>query len=89
MPVDRDFVFKTLRKREPDVYRMYVKCKQGISEREIQNDLPAFYKMHLTLLSIEVLNDLERDDKAEIINDYQNQRIIVKKLCKYENQYVI
>jgi len=79
MPVDRELAYESLKWIDPKVYRMYLRLRyRGLTE-EIKQDLESFYKLKIVTLLNEALDRLEARGLIEIINDYENEQILVKK----------
>jgi len=65
---------------DPKVYRMYLRLRyRGLTSEEIKQDLESFYKLKIVTLLNEALDRLEARGLIEIINDYENEQILVKK----------
>ena len=92
VPVDIDLMFEQVKWFDPPVYRMH--CR--IRHREMNNELIAQLKSdgltysrftHFLSLAYE-LDELEAAGKVEIYNDYENERVGVRKLMKYHSDVV-
>jgi len=80
MPVDRELAYESLKWIDPKVYRMYLRLRyRGLTSEEIKQDLESFYKLKIVTLLNEALDRLEARGLIEIINDYENEQILVKK----------
>jgi len=80
MPVDRELAYESLKWIDPKVYRMYLRLRyRGLTPTEIKQDLESFYKLKIVALLNEALDRLEARGLIEIINDYENEQILVKK----------
>jgi len=80
MPVDRELAYESLKWIDPKVYRMYLRLRyRGLTPAEIKQDLESFYKLKIVALLNEALDRLEARGLIEIINDYENEQILVKK----------
>ena len=80
MPVDRELAYESLKWIDPKVYRMYLRLRyRGLTSEEIKQDLESFYKLKIVALLNEALDRLEARGLIEIINDYENEQILVKK----------
>lgn len=83
MPVDRELAYETLKWIDPKVYRAYLRIRyRGITDEEFQKDRISFYKLRIIAQTLDAVDSLEQRGLIEIINDYENERVLVKK-----NQY--
>ena len=83
MPVDRELAYESLKWIDPKVYRAYLRLKyREVTDEEIQKDRTSFYKLRIIAQTLDVVDSLEQRGVIEIINDYENERILVRK-----NQY--
>jgi len=83
MPVDRELVYESLKWIDPKVYRMYVRLRyRGMNPEQVEKDAESYYKLKMVILTNDALDKLEERGLVEIINDYENEQILVKK-----NQY--
>lgn len=70
---------ESLKRIDPKTYELYRKfCDEGVSEEEIKNDLHSFYRLKLFLTSVDALDEMEKDGKIKIFNDYDNKEVVVK-----------
>ena len=80
MPVDRELAYESLKWIDPKVYRMYLRLRyRGLTSEEIKQDLESFYKLKIVALLNEALDRLEARGLIEVINDYENEQILVRK----------
>ena len=80
MPVDRELAYERLKWVDPKVYRMYLRLKyRGMTPEQIAKDSESFYKLKIVIALNDVLDRLEERGFIEIINDYENEQILVKK----------
>ena len=77
MPVDRKLAIESLRRLDQRLYDMYYKLKSV--EDYVRNDVETFQKLHVYLLSLEAMDDLERGGIIEIVNDYENKAVLVRR----------
>jgi len=77
MPVDRELAIQTLKRLDEKLYNMYQKLKDV--EDYVKNDVATFQKLRIYLLSLEALDDLEKAGAIEIINDYENKAVLLKR----------
>ena len=83
MPVDRDLAYESMKWIDPKVYRAYLRLKyREITDEEFQKDRISFYKLRIIAQTLDVVDSLEQRGLIEIINDYENERILVRR-----NQY--
>jgi len=83
MPVDRELAYKSLKWIDPKVYQMYLRLRYtGMTPEQVKRDIESFYKLKMIVLMNDALDKLEERGLVEIINDYENEQILVKK-----NQY--
>ena len=76
MPVDRELAIESLKRVDRSVYSMYHRMKD--LEDYIRHDVETFQKLQVYLLSLEAMDDLEKDGIIEIINDYENKAVLVR-----------
>lgn len=80
MPVDRELAYESLKWIDPKVYRLYLRLRyRGLTSGEIKQDLESFYKLKIVALLNEALDRLEARGLIKIINDYENERVLVRK----------
>jgi len=80
MPVDRKLAYESLKWIDPQVYRMYCRLKyRGMNAEEIKNEGQTFYKLHVFELINDAIDRLEAEGYVEILNDYENEQILVRK----------
>jgi len=84
MPVDRELAVESLKRLDEKLYNMYQKLKDA--EEYIKNDTTTFQKLQLYLLSLDALDDLESLGIIEIINDYRNKAVFVRR--NYQDKVV-
>jgi len=83
MPVDRELAYESLKWIDPTVYRAYLRLKyREITDEQFQKDRISFYKLRIIAQTFDVLDSLEQRGLIEVINDYENEQILVRK-----NQY--
>lgn len=83
MPVDRELAYESLKWIDPKIYRAYLRLKyREITDEEFQKDSVSFYKLRIIAQTFDVLDLMELRGLIEILNDYENERILVRK-----NQY--
>lgn len=83
MPIDRELAYESLKWINPKVYRMYLRLRyRGMTSEQIRKDAESFWKLKIVMLMNDTLDRLEDRGIIEIINDYENEQILVKK-----NQY--
>jgi hypothetical protein len=80
MPVDRELAIESLKKFDERLYNMYQKLRDV--EEYVKRDITTFQKLHLYLLSLDALDDLERLGFVEIINDYGNKTVLLRRNYK-------
>jgi len=86
MPVDRELAYECLKWVDPKVYKMYLNLRyRGMSPEQVEKDPDLFYKLKMLVLLNDTLDELEERGVIEIVNDYENERIIVKDNGKSEN----
>jgi hypothetical protein len=80
VPVDRQLAIESLKRLDEGLYNIYRKVQD--LEDYVRKDPESFGKLQLYLLSLDVLDKMERRGIVEIINDYENNTIYVKRnLC--------
>lgn len=80
IPVDRELAYESLKWIDPKVYRAYLRLKyREITDEEFQKDRISFYKLRIIAQTLDVVDSLEQRGLVEIINDYENERILVRK----------
>lgn len=77
MPVDRKLAVESLKRLDEKLYNMYQKMKDV--EDYVKKDATTFQKLRLYLLSLDALDNLERIGVIEIINDYENKTVLVRR----------
>jgi len=77
MPVDRELAIESLKRLDAKLYDMHRKLKEV--EDYVRNDMATFQKLRIYLLSLDALDDLERIGAIEIINDYENKTVLLKR----------
>jgi len=77
MPVDRDLAIESLKRVDVKLYNMYQRLKDV--EEYVKNDITTFQKLRIYLLSLDALDDLEKNGVVEIINDYKNKAVLLKR----------
>lgn len=83
MPVDRELAYESLKWIDPKVYRAYLRLKyREITDEEFQKDRISFYKLRLIAKTLDIVDELEQRGLVEIVNDYENERVLVRR-----NQY--
>lgn len=64
MPVDRKLAIESLKRLDQRLYDMYHRMKD--LEDYVRNDVETFQKLHVYLLSLEAMDDLEEDGIIQI-----------------------
>jgi len=77
MPVDRKLAIESLKRLDQKLYSMYHRMKD--LEDYVKNDVETFQKLHVYLLSLDAMNDLEKHGIIEIVNDYENKAVLVRR----------
>jgi len=80
MPVDRELAYEVLKWKDPEVYRMYCRLRyRGMTAEQIKNDGQTFYRLHIFESINNALDNLEAKGYIEILNDYENEAIYIKR----------
>lgn len=80
MPVDRELAYESLKWIDPKVYKIYLRLRyRGMTSEQVKNDAKSLYKLKMVMLTNEALDELEERGLVEIVNDYENERILVKR----------
>ena len=80
MPVDRELAYECLKWVYPQAYRAYLRMRyREITEEQFEKDKDSFYKVYLTEQLMDSLDSAEQTGMLEIYNDYDNERIMVKR----------
>jgi hypothetical protein len=83
MPVDRELAYESLKWVDQKAYRAYMRLRyREIKEEELQRDSASYQKLQLLAQTLEVVDSLEQRGLIEVLNDYENERILVR-----PNQY--
>lgn len=83
MPIDRELAYESLKWIDPKVYRMYLRLRyREMTPEQVEKDAESLFKLKMIAITNDVLDRLEERGQIEIINDYENEQILVKK-----NQY--
>jgi len=77
MPVDRELAIESLKRLDQKVYNMYHRMKE--LEDYLKSDVETSQKLHIYLLSLDAMDELERQGIVEIINDYQNKAVLLRR----------
>ena len=77
MPVDRKLAVESLKRLDEGLYDMYRKVQD--TEDYVRRDPEAYRKLQIYLLSLDALDNLEELGVIEIINDYENCAVYVKR----------
>jgi len=77
MPVDRKLAIESLKRLDQKLYSMYHRMKD--LEDYVRNDVETFQKLHVYLLSLDAVDHLEKLGVLEIINDYENKAVLVRR----------
>lgn len=90
MPVDRELAYDSLKKIDPEVYKLYVRLRDGaVSYEELERHHDTAYKLKVFLTLLDVLDDLEQRGCVAILNDYKNRRVGFEKVRRLNTVYVI
>ena len=85
MPVDIELMFEQVKWIDPSVYRMFCRLKhRGMTGAQLRSEGETFSNLMYTLSSAYKLNDLESSGEIEIYNDYENEKVTVRRLTKYD-----
>jgi len=80
MPVDRELAYESLKWIDPKVYRAYLRLRsREITDEEFQKDSVSFYKLRIFAQILDAVDSLEQRGRIEIVNDYENERVFVRK----------
>jgi len=77
MPVDRELAIESLKRLDTKLYDMHRKLKEV--EDYVKNDIATFQKLRIYLLSLDALDNLEAAGLIQVINDYENKTILLKR----------
>jgi hypothetical protein len=77
MPVDRKLAIESLKRLDQKLYSMYQRMKD--LEDYVRNDVETFQKLHVYLLSLDAVDHLEKLGVVEIINDYENKAVLLRR----------
>ena len=84
VPVDIDLMFEQVKWIDPSVYRMHCRLRHGrITREQLKNEPDTFSNLIYALSAAYKLDNLESSGQIEIYNDYENEKISVRKLTKY------
>ena len=83
MPVDRELAYESLKWIDPKVYKMYLRLRyRGVTNEQIKNETESFYKLRIFMLINDALDRMEEQGLIDIINDYKNEQIILRKTIR-------
>ena len=84
MPVDIDLMFEQIKWIDPAVYRMHCRLRhREITRAQLEGEGGTFSNFIYALSAAYKLNQMESSGVIEIYNDYENEKITVRKLTKY------
>jgi len=84
VPVDIELMFEQIKWIDPSVYRMFCRLKyRGMTESQLRREGETFSNLMYTLSSARRLDEQESSGEIEIYNDYENEKVKVRKLTKY------
>ena len=70
---------------DPSVYRMFCRLKhRGMTGSQLRNEPETLSNLVYAMSSAYHLNELESSGRIEIYNDYENEKIAVRRLTKYD-----
>ena len=85
VPVDIELMFEELKWIDPRVYRMFCRLKyRGMTGEQLRNEKETFSNVRYALNGAVYLNDLEASGHIDIYNDYENERVVVRRIREYE-----
>ena len=85
MPVDIELMFEELKWIDPRVYRMFCRLKhRGMTDEQLRNEKETLSNVMYALNGAVYLNDLEASGRVDIYNDYENERVVVRRIREYE-----
>jgi len=85
VPVDIELMFEELKWIDPRVYRMFCRLKyRGMTGEQLRNEKETFSNVRYALNGAVYLNDLEASGHVDIYNDYENERVVVRRIREYE-----
>jgi len=77
MPVDRELAIESLKRLDQKLHNMYYRMKD--LEDYIETDIETFQKLQIYLLSLDAMDELEKLGAVEIVNDYENKTVLLRK----------
>jgi len=79
MSIDRELAYESLKWVDPKVYRLYLRLRLGeLSEEEAKSDIDSLTKLYIITRMNDALEQLEAMGVIDILNDYDNERILVR-----------
>jgi len=79
-------MFEQIKWIDPSVYRMFCRLKhRGMTGEQLKSDPETFSNLLHSLSYARRLDELESSGEIEIYNDYENERVAVRKLTKYDS----
>jgi len=85
VPVDIELMFEQLKWIDPAVYRMFCRLKyRGMTGDQLKSEGKTFSHFMYALNYANQFNELEVSGEIEIYNDYENEKVAVRKLTRYE-----
>ena len=84
MPVDIELMFEQMKWRDPLVYRMHCRLKYGrMTRTQLKSDGETFSNLMHALSLAYKADKLESAGEIEIFNDYENERVVFRRLDRY------
>ena len=85
MPVDLELMFEQLKWIDPKLYRMFCRLKyRGMNGSQLESESETFSNLVYALNGAGHLNELESSGQIEIYNDYENEKVVVRRLERYD-----
>jgi len=85
VPVDIELMFESIKWIDPSVYRMFCRLKhRGMTGAQLKGEGETFSNLMCAMSSAYHLDKLESSGSIEIYNDYENEKIAIRRLTKYD-----